>query len=182
MPEYPFDELSLIRQARQGDHASFETLVIHYRPHAVCFAKSLIQDGFYAEDIAQECFAKVYLRLAGFDPRHSFKSWLFAIIRNQCIDYLRKSKPEAALTDTWQAPAEGQPAQFLERQEAWDDFLAQYKTLPADARTAIYLFVVEGMPHGEIARVMGKNIPQIKMLVYRARKSLKKKGDGGDDG
>lgn len=38
---------------------------------------------------------------------------------------------------------------------------------------AIYLANIEELPYNEIAKILGKTIPQTKMIIYRARKKLK---------
>lgn len=175
------DEALLLR-AQRGDTEAFEQLVLHYRPHAVRFAQSMVRDAFYAEDIAQECFAKVYLRLGDYRAGTSFKSWLFAIIRNRCIDFMRGRRQELPLEQAGDVPDALTPENALQRKESWQAFASGWQRLPEDSRTALYLFAAEGMQYGEIARVMGKNVPQVKMMMYRARKKLKQQREKAKDG
>lgn len=186
MPYSPEDESRLIAAAQDGDKTAFEAIVIQYRHQAVRFARSLVGDAFHAEDIAQECFAKVWLRLPEWKPGGSFKSWLFTIVRNRCIDFLRTRRLESSLEDAgseWLPTVESGPQESLDRKEAWAAFRIQWRTLAPEARTALYLFAAEGMHYDEIAHVLGKNTPQVKMLLYRTRKRLKQQRErsNGDE-
>lgn len=79
----------LMRQAAQGDKQAFETLVLKYREHAVRFAVRFTADRYDAEDIVQECFAKLYVRRNHWREGASLKTYLYAMIRNQCTDLSR---------------------------------------------------------------------------------------------
>lgn len=178
MPLDKEQETNLMCKAQAGDTTAFEALVLYYRPHATRFAGSILHDSWAAEDIAQECFAKVWLNLSNFKAGTSFKSWLFTIIRNRCIDYQRTAKPVVSVPDEWDLPGGEEPESSLEKKELWNDFIKQYNTLAPDAKMALYLFSSEQMPYEEIARVMGKNSIQIKTLLYRTRKKLKHERSG----
>lgn len=166
-------EQEWIAAAQAGDAAAFEALVLHYRPQAVRFAASLIHDAFHAEDIAQESFSKVYWHLADFKTGTSFKSWLFTIVRNRCIDHMRSKKPVLELDEAFFLAGGDEPEPALMDKEEWEAFKAQWGALPGDARTALYLFASEGMGYEQIGRVMGKSTSQIKMLLHRTRKKLR---------
>lgn len=166
-------EQQWIAQAQAGDTAAFEALVLHYRPQAVRFAASIIHDAFHAEDIAQESFAKVYWHLADFKRGTSFKSWLFTIVRNRCIDHLRSKKPVCELDEAFFLAGGDEPEPALMGKEEWEAFKSQWAALPGDARTALYLFAVEEMSYEQISQVMSKSVSQIKMLLHRTRKKLR---------
>ena len=173
----PARENDLIIQAQAGDRAAFEALVLHYRSPATRFAASLVHNAYDAEDITQESFAKVWMNLSGFKPGSSFKSWLFTIIRNRCIDHMRTQKTLYPFPEDWDPPGGTEPQAELEAKELWQAFAANYRQLPNDARMAIYLFAAEGLSYKEIAGVMGKSTTAVKTLIYRTRKALKQKGE-----
>lgn len=166
-------ERDWIRRAQAGDRDAFEALVLFYRPHALRFAQSLVHSPADAEDIVQEAFARVYLRLSTLRPDAPLKPWLFSTIRNRCIDHLRARPQEDAWPDGFTPPGGHPPDAALLRREEWDAFLARYSSLPPAARTALYLFAVEGMSYSDIAQVLHTTPVQLKMLIYRTRKKLK---------
>jgi RNA polymerase sigma-70 factor (ECF subfamily) len=169
-------ENDLIIKAQADDRAAFETLVLHYRPHATRFAASLLHNEHDAEDMAQESFARVWLGLSGFNPGISFKSWLFTIVHHRCIDHLRGKKMADSFPDDWNPPGGPEPQAALEDKERWQTFARQYRQLPGDARMALYLFAAEGLSYKDIALVTGKSTVAVKTLIYRTRKTLRQKG------
>lgn len=128
---------------------------------------------FHAEDVAQESFARIWLHLGDFKRGTSFKSWLFTIVRNRCIDHLRAKKPVLELDEALHVGGGDEPEPVLLGKEEWAAFRRQWGALPDDARTALYLFAVEEMRYEQIAKVLGRNTSQIKMLLHRTRKKLK---------
>lgn len=168
--------------AQSGDTHAFERLVLHYRAPATRFAHSFVHDAFHAEDIAQESFAKVWLHLSSFKAGTSFKSWLFTIIRNKCIDHARTQKPLYALPEGWDPPGGDEPEAALAQKELWRKVKAHWAALPEATRTALYLFAAEGLSYNDIARVLGKNPIQIKTMIYRGRQKLKREGANTHDG
>ncbi|NMB00723.1 MAG: hypothetical protein GX971_04285 [Firmicutes bacterium] len=72
------------------------------------------------------------------------------------------------------ASSEPCPEQSVELQEELDYSVEMLKRLNCDYRTVLFLYEVQGFSYKEIAGIMGKSLPQIKILLYRARKVLQK--------
>lgn len=146
--------------------------MLRHRQKAVRFAAGMVGDSFTAEDIVQEAFAKAWFRLDGYRPSASFKSWLYTIIRNRCIDHLRSSRPSQPLEWAEALPAGPTPEELLVQKEEWREFSLLWNALGEEARCALYLFAVEEMSYADIGKAMEKNTGQVKMIIYRARKKL----------
>ena len=82
----------LIASYLRGDNSAFNFLVERYLRMIYNFTAKYIGNAKEAEDLAQEIFLKAWRSLKKFDPQRSFKTWLFSIARNVCIDYLRRKK------------------------------------------------------------------------------------------
>lgn len=112
----------LISDYLEGDEGALSLLVDRYLSDAYNFAVKLTGDAQVAEDITQESFTKTWKNMRKFVPGNSFRGWLFRIIRNTAIDWLRKRREipfsafaidmenesglEATLTDTNLLPDE----------------------------------------------------------------------------
>ena len=160
-----------IKGFQLGDKGSFEALVIQYRTNAVAFARQLVGDAVIAEDIAQESFADIYVNRERYNGKSSFKTYLFAVIKHKCIDHLRKKKP-AALPEDLISDAGSPEEAYLEKEQR-QAVRNSLEHLKLDYKTVLYLIEYEELSYQEAARVMGKSLAQVKILVYRARRKLK---------
>src|SRR5205807_5018015 len=84
------DDTTLIREAQQGNRAAFEVLVRHYDHSVLRLALHLTGSESDAQDIYQEAFLKAYKNLGSFRFECSFYTWIYRIVTNLCLDYLRK--------------------------------------------------------------------------------------------
>lgn len=94
--DQPADE-KLIERYRNGDTASFRTLLERYEQDLIRFLIRLSGDRQIAEDAFQETFLQVHLSADTFDISRRFKPWLFTIAANKARDLLRKKARRQAL-------------------------------------------------------------------------------------
>ena len=86
------DEVALIRAAQAGSREAFETLVRSYDHSVLRLAFNLLRSQEDARDVYQEAFLRVYRNLGSFRFDCSFRTWLYRIVSNLCLDQLRKKK------------------------------------------------------------------------------------------
>jgi len=84
------NDAELIRAAQQGDQAAFEELVRQYDQPVLRLALHLTGSEHEAKDIYQEAFLKAYRNLGSFRFECSFYTWMYRIVSNLCMDYLRR--------------------------------------------------------------------------------------------
>src|SRR5512135_1940456 len=84
------DDTVLIREAQRGDRAAFEELVRQYDQAVLRLALHLTGSPADAQDVYQEAFLKAYRSIGNFRFECSFYTWLYRIVTNLCLDYLRK--------------------------------------------------------------------------------------------
>jgi RNA polymerase sigma-70 factor (ECF subfamily) len=110
-------EEALIREAQAGSRDAFEALVRRYDRDVLRLAMNVLRRPEDARDIYQEAFLKVYRHLHQFRFQCSFYTWLYRIVTNVCLDYLRRKgcRPEEQAPEA--APdGEGSPGDFFDRQ------------------------------------------------------------------
>lgn len=180
------DEDQLMARTCQGDKAAFETLVIMHRPGAVRFAESLLKDASQAEDVVQDCLARIYLNRESYSPRGTFKCFLFTAVRNRCTDLHRSCASRMAVEldeEEWLSMSDGRSLEEnLSRKEDRRAITQAFSSLKADYQTVLYLFAVEGLHYAEIAQVIHKTVPQVKIQLSRARKKLRLAMERGEEG
>lgn len=170
-----YDDNELMMKVQEGNKEAYEKLVIKHREKSISFANSFVFDLYAAEDIVQNCFAKIYIRRMSYKPSYSFKTYLFTVIRNACIDYLRSSTLKFQVDlESIRELEDKKALETQENKEKVEKALSIIKGLQNHYKTALYLFAVEEMTYEEIGKIMGKPVAQVKITIHRARKKLKK--------
>lgn len=170
----------LMTRVQKGDQRAYEQLVLKHRAKAIAFANSFVLDPYTAEDIVQECFVKIYINRDAYRPAYAFNTYLFTVIRNSCIDYLRSMKTQQTLnSDTVPLISDqNTPEEIVSSGERTKHIFETLNQLQGDYRTALYLYAVADFSYKDIARTMNKTVPQIKILLFRARKKFKNQYKG----
>ena len=83
---------NLIQKYLDGDDKAFSLIVDFYLKPILNFSYKLVGNKKDAEDVTQEVFLKVWKNIKNFDIEKNFKTWILAITRNTCVDFLRKKK------------------------------------------------------------------------------------------
>jgi RNA polymerase sigma-70 factor (ECF subfamily) len=91
-PVAGLDEAGLIQAAQRGDAAAFESLVRAYDQGVLRLAYNLLRSEPDARDVYQETFLRVYRNLHTFRHDSNFRTWLYRIVTNICLDQLRRRK------------------------------------------------------------------------------------------
>lgn len=128
-----------------------------------------------AEEIAQETFVQALRRQDEFRGQARVSTWLYSIVRNRCIDELRK-RP-APVVPLHPGLPSGEPSaerQLGERREA-ARVQQLLLALPETQREAFVLRHVEGLEYEEIARRCETTVGNVKVRVHRARETLARK-------
>lgn len=166
----------LYKRFVEGDIQAFEKLVLTHKDGLIYFLVRYINDISTCEDIAQDVFAAIFVKKGSYDSSKgvSFKTYLYTIAKNKATDHIRKFSRVKSL-DTGENQS-GDNDELFNRVVKNDEQKMLYKAidkLVLDYRQVILLVDIDGMSYKEAAHIMGKNIPQIKILIFRARKSLK---------
>ena len=179
-------EYELVQLSRRGDLDAFAELVRRYQDELVNFVAKFTGSPDDAEDIAQEAFLKAYTRLESFESRAKFKTWLFRIATNHCIDRARKSARRPAHCSLDQAredsrplvetlAAEREPLDELRTKELQLEVRKAIVQLPEKLRAVLILHDLQGMQYAEIAQVLGCPVGTVKSRLHNARAQLKER-------
>ena len=177
------EELAVIRKVQDGDVNAFEDLVAAYEKNVYNLALRMTGNPEDAEDMAQEAFLKAYNSLPSFRGDSKFSVWLYRIVSNVCLDFLRKKNKRGAISlsvedddgedtqldlpDTSQSPEE-----LLEKKLTREAVRRGLDALPPDARQILLLREIEGLSYEEIGAVLGLESGTVKSRIFRARKKL----------
>ena len=148
----------------------------HYK--VLCyFAWEMVKDNELAEDLVQDAFAYLFVYPDKYDFRYSFKTYLFTLVHNKCVDDYRKTSRQTLIGNWDYDPAaplrESDPMYCLLLREQQKELQNRLLALKLEYRTAIYLVDLERLTYEEAAAIMRKNTMAFKVLLYRARKKLR---------
>src|SRR3954449_775093 len=89
------DELQLVAKCQVGDTLAFNDLVTRYRQRAFAMIYNMVRNEQDAWDLTQDGFLKAWKSIARFRGQSSFFTWLYRILTNITIDWLRKKQIES---------------------------------------------------------------------------------------
>lgn len=135
---------------------------------AAGYARALLRNKYDAEDAVQEAALRGWQRIGTFDSRRPFKGWWFAILRNCCIDILRRSK--RATADNLADRDLPQPLQ--EESPEWARLAEGMEKLSEMHREILQLRYFGELSYDDLASVL--NIPKgtVMSRLHVARKTL----------
>jgi RNA polymerase sigma-70 factor, ECF subfamily len=181
------DELELVARSREGDTASFSTLLRRYEGKIFRLAMNITQNREDAEDVLQESFLKAYEHLDQFLGNSKFYTWIVRIAVNQALMKLRKRRSDRAVSldeqiDTGEdtvvreiAAWDPDPEQRYSREELHTILSTVIDELAPIYRTVFTLRDVDGLSTEETAEALDLSVPAVKSRLLRARLQLRDK-------
>jgi RNA polymerase sigma-70 factor (ECF subfamily) len=181
------EEARRLDAAREGDLAAFNWLVLRYQTRVYNLCLRMLTDPDAAADATQEAFLSAYKAIGRFKGEQ-FRTWLFRIATNACLDMLRsrKRKPSQSLYSYSHDPeeeAEPLPIADLDptidpessalRAEVAEAIQRGLDSLPDEQRIALVLVDVQGLSYDEAATITGANLGTIKSRINRGRARLR---------
>jgi RNA polymerase sigma factor (sigma-70 family) len=186
--EHDTEEAGRIEAARGGDLAAFNWLVLRYQTRVYNLCYRMLSDHDAAADATQEAFISAYKAMGRFKGEQ-FRTWLFRIATNACLDMLRsrKRKPTTSLdsfgSDGTEEDIEPLPVADLDpsidpesstlRAETVRIIQAGLDALPDDQRIALVLVDVQGLSYDEAASMTSSNLGTVKSRINRARAKMR---------
>lgn len=168
--------LHLVRQSKNGKKEAFGKLYTLYLKKVYRFIYYMIYDTNLAADLTQDTFFKVWKSIRSYqEGKGSFATYLFAIARNVVIDHQRKKKeshidPQMEETIPSGENIEEQVIAKEKRQEVRNSL----SKLDGDNRQLILFRYFEELSIPDIGRILGKEEGNVRVLIFRALKKLKK--------
>jgi len=188
MPVPSDPDAVLMLRVKRGDREAFAVLVEKYKQPVMNLVYRTLRDEAEAEDLAQNVFLQVYKSAKRYESRAKFSTWLFTIVRNLCLNEIRRrSRHPADSLEESHAEHEDQPRQQYEDKgsiapperllhgelaQKIEEALAR---LPENQRTAILLCRQEELSYEEIAKILGCSLSATKSVIHRGRETLKEK-------
>lgn len=167
------------------NQSHFEKLYHDYKTLVFNVALNYLQNVEDAEEITQDVFVKVHHSLENFNQKSTYKTWIYRITINQCLDFIKqrnsqkrffifgkKSRNEREYLNSTNFE---HPGILMENQEDAKLLFEVINTLTENQKTAFLLSKLDGLSNPEISEIMQLSISSVESLIFRAKATLKDK-------
>ena len=175
----------LVQRAREGDLDAYDVLVRRHHSRLYGMVFNMTRSRQDAEDLLQEVFVKAYDALKGFKGDSAFYTWIYRIAVNRAINFVKNRKrrmtvslndpglsgesqedrrPELSNNDT--------PARDARLKEIQEKLNRALDTLSDNHKTVVIMHDMQGIPHEQIAEVLGISCGTVRSRLFYARQAL----------
>jgi RNA polymerase sigma-70 factor, ECF subfamily len=173
-----------LEKLQKGDASDFSKLVDAFNPMIKAVARSYLNSGSDVEDVVSEVWMKVYENIHLLRDIQSFPGWIRKILRNQCLNEIKRSKRENK-----QVCLEGYRLKhplisshlsrdfqrFFEIQSAKSVVDHVMGSLHEIYAIPLNLHYLEGMPIQQICEVLSLPVSTVKWRLFQGRALFRKK-------
>lgn len=186
---YDSEDALHVSRAQAGDAEAFAALVNKYQAKVYGIVYRMCGSGEDVADLGQEVFVRALMALRKFQYQGeaSFRTWLYRIAVNVCINELRRRKrrrkvegaslDELIETDTGVVErlvpdTTAMPHSLAERKETRGIVHRILQTMSPQHRAVLTLVDIQGLPYEEAAAVISCNLGTLKSRLSRARRAF----------
>jgi RNA polymerase sigma-70 factor (ECF subfamily) len=177
-------EQSWVRRSQQGDTGAYDELVRRYQERIYATIYHMTSNHEDANDLAQETFIKAFQAIKSYKGGSSFYTWVYRIAVNKTINFLKQRKNRTHMSlndldfnaehdpDLVALVSDKTPRREVNLAELQEKLNAAMQKLSEPHRLVVTLHDVQGLPHDEIAEIMGCNIGTVRSRLFYARQQL----------
>jgi RNA polymerase sigma-70 factor (ECF subfamily) len=180
----PDPDQDLVTRAREGDTRAFDALILKYGDKLYGLVYNMTSHKEDTHDLLQEIFARAYQSLKSFRGNSNFYTWIYQIAVNLTLNFLKKRKRRTGLSlndpdsSIQQDPAlvdtthEANPEQQTNLKELQIKLNEAMMKLSEPHRMVVTMFDIQGMSHGEIAKVLQTSEGTVRSRLHYAHLHL----------
>lgn len=177
-------DTDLVSRAREGDSAAFDELVEKYTPRLYGLVYHMTSNHEDTNDVLQDVFAKAYRALKRFRGKSTFYTWIYSIATNMTLNFLKKRNRRRAMSlndvdlaiendkEFIEATSKSDPVREANISELQERLNMAMQQLSEDHRAAVTMFDIQGMPHAEIAKILGVSEGTVRSRLFYAHRHL----------
>jgi RNA polymerase sigma-70 factor (ECF subfamily) len=177
------DDFLLVRSSRQGDRASFSSLIDCYYKGIYRFAFQYTGSFHDADEVCQETFLRAFENIRKLKDDSRFRGWIFTIASNLLRKRIKRIKREITLdmenpdsfTVKLTADRSTQPFETLSAKEKTMIIHEYLQQMPDHMRLVTILILMEGLSQKDAAGILNLSEPSVSRHLEMARKWLKEK-------
>ncbi|MCA9782222.1 MAG: sigma-70 family RNA polymerase sigma factor [Candidatus Delongbacteria bacterium] len=172
------EDAELIQRHLRGERDAFPELIKRYQQMLYGYLVRMTRNRTDADDLFQETFIRVLRQLPSYDERSRFKSLLFTIAANLCVDHARKRQtrqshlveedPDQGIDTLGDPSGDWIPDRMLEQKEVAETLVKAVDSLPEPQRELVLLRLETGMTFQEIADLKQEPLGTVLARMHRA--------------
>ncbi|HZH16571.1 MAG TPA: sigma-70 family RNA polymerase sigma factor [Archangium sp.] len=178
-------DAQMMLRVAAGDRRAFALLFDRHHASVARFALRFVGDRERAEELTQDIFVKLYRNAKSYKPAAKFKTFLFRVATNHCLNEVRRGEYRVEHTSTEVEADEGglevaggegdRPDQALAGRELERAVGEALKAMSERERAAFTMCRFEGMAYRDIAEALEASEAAVKSLIHRATLAVARK-------
>ena len=169
-------DLLVYNEYLKGNKDAFESLYNKYKSKIQYFVYNIVKDYQEAENITQDVF--IYVMQNKLEEGYSFKNYIYLIAKSRAYNQIKMDKRRAEINDQYilnnSEQVSNDISDIIIKDEKRKEVLNAINLLDDKYKNAIYLVKIEELSYEETAQLLGESIPNIKNLIHRGKKELRK--------
>ena len=169
-------DIKLYNEYLDGEKGAFELLYNKYKDKIQYFVYNIVKDYQKAEDITQDVF--VYVMQNKIKEGYTFKYYIYLVAKSRAYNQINMKKRRTEINEEYilnGAEQVGQDvADIVTKNEKRQEIIKAIDMLDDRYKNAIYLVKIEELTYQETAQILGESIQNVKNLIHRGKKELRK--------
>ena len=173
------DDIHYVQQVLAGEKQAYKYIINTYKNALYATILRMAKNPQTAQDLLQEAFIKVYEQLGKYDQKGSFKSWLYRVAINHCLDQFRKKNIQIAQVGEIHLVSDTTPEVVFLKKEKSRELERLVNALPEDERLILLLRYANELSYGEISETLCIPLADVRNKLHRAKKKLRRHAQEG---
>ncbi len=183
-PRKPDEDKPLVERAQQGDTEAFDQLIRKHSGKLYGLVYNMTSNHEDTNDLLQDIFAKAYRSLKRFQGKSTFYTWIYSISVNMTLNFLKKRNRQRKVSlddvdlniqndaDFIEQTAKSDPVKEVNILELQERLNGAMQALSDDHRAVVTMFDIMGMPHNDIAKILGVSPGTVRSRLFYAHRQL----------
>ena len=156
-----------------SSNIAFDRVLVSLRPKLHRYCARMVGSVIDAEDIVQEAMAKAIESLPGMAEIANEEAWLFRIVHNTALDFLRQRAKQQMFSDDGDLEMIADPIDQVYQRQAAAAALRTFMRLSVAQRSNVILMDVLGYSLEEIGDITESSVASVKAALHRGRERLR---------
>lgn len=158
----------------RGKKITFEKLFKEHYKELYFHALSFVRDTEEARDIVNDVFEQVWDHYASIDTQYSLKPFLYKLVRNRSIDYLRKEKARERFTSCYHQSRTEEEEDYSGYEELMEKTMALIGEMPAQTAAVFRKCFIERKKYKETAAELHITVNTVRTHISKALRILRR--------